>query len=425
MSESKKSKRVERTKKAKRKNLIVAGSGIVLLGGLFINYFNKNYIYNNQISKNIFIEDLDVSKMTKDDAIKNLNSKYNPKNINLSYDEKTYEIKPKDIDLRYNTEEIVSQAYNYTKTDSYFENVKRVLDLRGNKKEFEIKSLYDEAKLSKFIENVSNEINLPVKNAKVNVSDGDSVSVTPSRQGKEFDVAANKESIYKMINSKTFGKIDLKVNIKQPNVTTAQAKTVDTLLAEFTTKFTMAPEGRANNIMLAANKGSNVLLMPGEEYSYNALTGPRTKSNGYKDAPVIIKGKLEDASGGGVCQTSSTIYNVALFSGMQITAVSNHTVASNYVPMGQDAMVNDGGTDFRFKNPYNHPVYVKNISGNGFVTSRIYGNSADKKNINLKVDKFKENGLDATKTYRLYKDSAGNIINTEYIAKSVYKKLIK
>ena len=37
-----------------------------------------------------------------------------------------------------------------------------------------------------------------------------------------------------------------------------------------------------------------------------------TKSNGYKDAPVIINGKLEQDVGGGVCQVSTTIYNAAL-----------------------------------------------------------------------------------------------------------------
>ena len=68
------------------------------------------------------------------------------------------------------------------------------------------------------------------------------------------------------------------------------------------------------------------------------------------------------------------------------------------------ATVTDGGIDFRFKNPYNYPIYIKNTVSNGVVTSKIYGNSNDKKNIEIKVDLFKENGLDAAKTYRVYKD---------------------
>lgn len=89
--------------------------------------------------------------------------------------------------------------------------------------------------------------------------------------------------------------------------------------------------------------------MPGEEFSYNKLTGPSNKANGYKDAPVIVYGKLEQSAGGGVCQTSSTVYNAALLSGMEITQVTNHSSASTYVPKGRDATVSDGGLNLKFK----------------------------------------------------------------------------
>ena len=161
--------------------------------------------------------------------------------------------------------------------------------------------------------------------------------------------------------------------------------------------------------------------MPGEEFSYNNLTGRRTKANGYKDAPVIMNGELTDDVGGGVCQVSTTIFNTAMYSGMNITTRANHSLKSSYVPVGQDAMVNDGWSDFKFKNPYNHPVYVKTVVDNGSVTCRIYGNNSDKKNISIKVDRFTENGKDAAKTYTEYRDSNGNIIETKYICKSVYK----
>ena len=84
-------------------------------------------------------------------------------------------------------------------------------------------------------------------------------------------------------------------------------------------------------------------------------------------------------------------------------------------------MVNDGWSDFRFINTYNSPVYVKTIVEDGSVTCKIYGNNSDKKNISIKVERFTENGKDAAKTYTEYKDSNGNIIETKYISKSVYK----
>ena len=162
--------------------------------------------------------------------------------------------------------------------------------------------------------------------------------------------------------------------------------------------------------------------MPGEEFSYNESTGPRSKANGYKNAPVIVNGKLQDGTGGGVCQVSTTIYNSALYSGLDITKVRNHSLPSAYAPVGKDATVVDGYLDLKFKNPYNHPIYIKNTTYNGVVTSKIYGNSQDRKNISIRVEKVKGGNGNVVKTYRDFKDSSGNIIKSEYITTSSYKK---
>lgn len=422
MSKEKKSSRSYRLKENKRKTAIIFSIGAIFILGIMISYFNKNYIYNDKIAKNIYIENIDVSDMTKEEAIKIVNEKISPHDINLLYENKSYKISPNDIDLTYDTKNVIDKAYNYTKTDSYIENIKRYLSLKKNKKEFNINSNYNESKLSEKIQKISKDINIDMVNAKVYISNYGGISTSPSTIGKELDIANTKDVILNNIKNKDFSDINLKVNIKEPHVKTEDAKSINTLLGEFTTKFSTSLTGRVHNIRVAGNKSSDVLLMPGEEYSYNQHTGVRNKSNGYKDAPVIINGKLEDGLGGGVCQVSSTLYNAVLESGLKLTSITNHSLLSTYVPIGRDAMVNDGGTDFRFKNQYNHPVYVKTIVGNGTLTCRIYGNDNDKKNIEIYVEAFKQNGLDASKTYRKYKDSNGNVIDTEFIYKSVYKK---
>lgn len=422
MSKEKKSSRSYRLKENKRKTAIISSIGLIFILGIMINYFNKNCIYNDKIAKNIYIENVDVSNMTKEEAIKVVDENISPRDINLLYEDKSYKISPNDIDLTYDTKNVIDKAYNYTKTDSYIENIKRYLSLRKDKKEFNISSNYNEAKLSEKIQNISKDINVDMVNAKVHISNYGGISTSPSTIGKELDIANTKDVILNNIKNKDYSDINLKVKTKEPHVKTEDAKSVNTLLGEFTTKFSTSLTGRVQNIRVAGNKSSDVLLMPGEEYSYNEYTGVRNKANGYKDAPVIINGKLEDGLGGGVCQVSSTLYNAVLESGLKLTSITNHSLLSTYVPIGRDAMVNDGGTDFRFKNQYNHPVYVKTVVGNGTLTCRIYGNDSDKKNIEIYVEAFKQNGLDASKTYRKYKDSNGNVIDTEYIHKSVYKK---
>lgn len=404
-----------------KKYKIVGLMAIICVLGVSINYFNKKYIYTNVIAKNIFIEGIDVSNLTKEEAINYVNENVILGELQLNYNGETNVISPDEIDLKYNTSEVVDEAYHYTKTDSYFENVKRFFDLNKNSKNLEIKSLYNENKLSEKIQNISDLINVDMKNAKVYISDSGNISVSSATIGKELDIASTKESIYDAIKNKDYKSIDLKVNIKEPKISTEAVKSVNTLLAEFSTKFSTKDSNRVTNVVLSAKATSDVLLMPGEEFSYNNLTGKRTTSNGYKDAPVIINGKLEQDVGGGVCQVSSTLFNSVLYSGLDVTSRRNHSLKSSYVSIGRDAMVSDGGSDFRFKNPYSHPVYIKNTVSNGVITSKIYGNTSDKKNISIKVEPYTTEGLDAAKTYIEYKDSNGKVIRTQYISNSVYK----
>lgn len=414
---------VEKNKKSNGKKVaIISAVAIVGVLGVSINYFNKNYIYTDTIAKNIFIENTNVSNLTKEEAIKYVNENVSPSDIELKYNGETNIISPQDIELKYNISEVVDEAYNYTKTDSYFENLKRFFELNKNSKNLELKSLYNETKLSEKIQSISELINVEMENAKVFISNSGNISVSNATIGKELDITATKESIYDAIKAKDYSPIDLKVDTKEPKVSNEAANSVNALLGQFSTKFSTNDSNRVTNVVLSAKSTSDVLLMPGEEFSYNTLTGTRTKSNGYKDAPVIVNGKLEQDVGGGVCQVSSTLFNSVLYSGLDVTSRRNHSLKSSYVSIGRDAMVSDGGSDFRFKNPYSHPVYIKNIVSNGVITSRIYGNAADKKNITIKVDPYTTGGLEAAKTYIQYKDSSGKVISTKYISNSVYKK---
>ena len=406
-----------KSKNLKFKIATIIGILLVLICGYMVYYFNNNYMYNGKIANNIFIEDVNISLMTKEEAIALVNQNYKTESLSLNYNGNTFKILPEDIDLKYNVEEVVNSAYNYTKTDSYFENVKRLFQLEKSNKNFTLKNSFDEVKLSKSLENIAKKINIPVKNAKLYISGG-SFNVTPSTTGKEFDVASNKEAIYEAINSKKYGEVNLKVNDINPKISTSMVKSVDTLLAEHSTKFSTNIFGRAENIRISSKRISDVLLMPGEVYSYNNLTGIRTIANGYYNAPVIINGDLEDAPGGGVCQTSTTLYNAVLYSGLKIEQVKNHSITSDYAPRGKDAMVNDSGSDLKFSNPYDHPIYVKSIVNGDTITCQIYGNSEDKPNVDIRIDTFPM----GAKTYRIFKDDSGNKIKTEYIATSVYKK---
>ncbi|GAA0235691.1 VanW family protein [Metaclostridioides mangenotii] len=417
MSES--STEVEKLSKFKEKKLGIVLLGIAVLLIVIILSFNKFFLYNGKIAKNVFIQGVEVSNMTQDQALKTVTDKYEPRNLNLEYDKKNYKIHAKDINLKYDIDGAVKEAYNMTKKDSYFGNVKKYFGVLFNKEDINIKTSFDEAKLSTKVSEIANDINIKMENAAVVIDGG--INYKDAITGKEFDVAVNKEAIYEKINKKDTKLLHIKVNLKKPEITLDQVKKVDTVLAQYSTNYGTSSYGRAYNVGLSARKTSDVLLMPGEEFSYNGMTGPSNRANGYKNAPVIVYGKLKQAPGGGVCQTSSTIYNTALFAGMQITEVTNHSAASSYVPRGRDATVSDGGLNLRFKNPYKHPVYVKNTANGSVITSTIYGNSSDKQNIGIDV-KYSSGKYS---TYRYFKDESGNVIKSEHISDSKYRALNK
>ena len=94
---------------------------------------------------------------------------------------------------------------------------------------------------------------------------------------------------------------------------------------------------------------------------------------GYKEAPVLVDGKLLLDWGGGVCQVSTTLYNTALLADMKIEERSSHFQPPGYVPLGQDATVADNLLDFKFKNSSPYNIYIISEVFNNHITVSIFG----------------------------------------------------
>lgn len=402
------------------KRLGIAVGIIIVIICISINSFTKKSLYNGKIADNIFIQGVEVSNMSKKEAIEAINKKYKPQNLNLSYDNNNYEIDFEDIDLKYNSEELVEKAYNTTRTGSYFNDITSYISMsmKSEGEKYTIKVTYDEEKLDECLNKFANEINQDFKNASVYIGSG--ISVNPSKTGLKFETKENKELVKEALNNKKYETIDLKVSVTKPKISTEDVSSINTCLASFSTTFNSALIERSYNIGLSAQRCNNVILKPGETFSYNEHTGMRVLSNGFKKASVIIGDQYEDAPGGGVCQTSTTLFNAVLLSGLKIDQVRNHSKTSQYVPRGRDAMVNDGDSDLRFTNNFDHAVYVQCYRSGSSVSAAIYGASQDKVGVNIKVDNFTYNGRPAAKTYRTITENGKS--KTSYIYTSVYRK---
>lgn len=130
-------------------------------------------------------------------------------------------------------------------------------------------------------------------------------------------------------------------------------------------------EGRVKNIQLANSKLNGMLLLPGEELSFNgALGDSNDPSAGWQLATVIVGKKFEQGYGGGICQVSSTLYNAVKQAGLAITERHTHSLPVGYVLPGNDATVSFPELDLKFVNSLGAPVRVEaKIAGGQVITS--------------------------------------------------------
>ncbi|MGE7981297.1 VanW family protein [Solibacillus sp. NPDC093137] len=145
----------------------------------------------------------------------------------------------------------------------------------------------------------------------------------------------------------------------------------DVTVASFTTYFNGAQSGRSENIELSSNAIHNILVGDGDYFSFNTMVGERTMEKGYQPAPEIINKELVMGIGGGICQTSSTLFNAVDQLGIRITERHHHSLNIGYVPTGRDATVSYGSLDFKFQNTSGAPFLIKSYYSKGALTIAI------------------------------------------------------
>ena len=135
--------------------------------------------------------------------------------------------------------------------------------------------------------------------------------------------------------------------------------------------------GRIGNVKLSAQIINGLVLNSGETFSYNGSVGKRTADRGFKPAPAYVKGETVDEIGGGICQTSSTLYLACLLSNLEITERYAHRYVPAYIAWGMDATVSWGGPDYKFTNNTLYPVKIVTKYEKGYLTVQILGTNVD------------------------------------------------
>ena len=280
-----------------------------------------------------------------------------------------------------------------------------------------------------------------MKNASYDAASG---SIVPEQFGADFDVAAAQAALDGAAPGET---VSVPAVIEEPEVTASDWKMLlfrDVLGAARTPVSGSA--GRIGNVKLSAKLINGIVLNSGDTFSYNDSVGKRTEARGFKPAPAYVKGETVDEVGGGICQTSSTLYLACLLSNMEITERYAHRYVPAYIDWGMDATVSWGGPDYKFTNNTLYPVKIVTEYSKGYLTIKLLGTNIDGIRVKMTNEVLSKTPWETVyqedstmtpgspdvvkvtpytgykvKTYQTIYDKNGSVIDSHFEAASDYK----
>ena len=220
-----------------------------------------------------------------------------------------------------------------------------------------------------------------------------------------------------LLDAEAADKEELNKSIIKTKVYSASADNPNYVLGEFSTDYDQS-KARAINVERAADLIDGTVLQPDELFSYNTVVGERTKENGFVSAPAYAGGKVVKSTGGGICQTATTLFDASLLAGFIPTDRQCHSQSVHYVDAGLDAGIAWGTKDFCFVNTLDIPITIHMTYANGTITASI---SASEENVCTYKPVVRKTGKKSTRTYLLEYDKYGELIMVYSIGNSSYK----
>lgn len=203
---------------------------------------------------------------------------------------------------------------------------------------------------------------------------GAAVQIVPAVPGRKVDTTALAKDLVAVITKPAPRSVTGKlVDNVEPKLTTARAATlgVKERISTFTTYYPCCPT-RNRNIQIVADEVDGALVLPGETFSLNGYTGPRTAEQGYVKAPVISGGKLKNEVGGGISQFATTLFNAVFFSGFKDVYHKTHSFYISRYPAGREATVYYSSVDLKFTNDSPYAVLIDTSWTNTSITVSFY-----------------------------------------------------
>lgn len=353
--------------------------------------------YEGVFADNISIDGISLAGMTPQQAYDALyqqhHNRVNSWSLNLTYKGHTYiTVNYPTLGITVNTDQLnqyLREAWALTHTGDAYQRKAAIEQLRETPfSASSARSEISDQQLNQLLQEIANNIS-----AQSSPTDAKLVQFVPDSPdpfiiqreipGYALNVQQAKEEILLRAAQGLSGDYELTPDVIMPEITEAMLRENMALRSTAQTAIsTRSEENRNMNIRVSLARINGMVLKPGEVFSFNKTAGNRTHENGYFDALEQVSGTLVTGVGGGVCQSSSTIFQAALLANLTIVDRSAHGEPVGYTDPGLDATVYYYGgrqIDFKFKNSTNHDLYIAarvkaGSSSRQLITEvRIYG----------------------------------------------------
>ena len=402
----------------------------------------------------VTVDGIDLGGMTRDEAHALFADRQTQTasafSLVVASGEKRWRITSQEVPVTFNADTILEQAYNVGHTGTLEQRVSEIQRTRDEGVVFVTGYTYERSAVRALVDTIADSLDYEAKDATLDAFDPNNHTFTFTKEsaGYRVDRELLHSDILAALDERAYDRVILvQGESVEPQVTLARLEGLFGKISSFTTK-TTKDNDRNTNIALSAAALNGRMVLPGETLSFNDCTGQRTGEKGYREAGAIAGGVLVDDTGGGVCQTSSTLFNAVVRADLEIVTRYAHSWPSSYVNKGEDATVNWPSLDFVFRNNGQFPVFVVAWYANQEVTVEIYGQMLeDGQTIDLysevtqtlkpsddilytldeslpagtrKAGRQKRTGY-VVDTYKVYYDAEGNELRREKLWTTTYR----
>lgn len=406
-----------RARRSAKKPMIIALviAGVLLVGGVLAFVLSRGSgepsVPSGSVAENVTVNGVRIGGMSYDAAMGALIPEEQRLaesiRVEVAANDRSMTFTKEDFLVSFNTDEVVRRAFE---------------DGAGS---YRIAMKIDEASFAAIADKAAAQTDKKVQDAKVASFNADKKEMFTYQEGvpglkldKEDLIAKLRRLIEK---GSVSGKLQAKVDAVKPAHTVEYLKQNIRRLSAFTTESTNTSNAMSNQALSLSSCNSSI-IEPGATWSFNKCTGDSNlESRGYLPASVIVQGHYEIGIGGGICQSSTTIYNAALLCGMAVVERECHALPTSYVDLGLDATIDYGNIDLKLKNPFSTQLFLKCWMDGVILHAEFYGlpqKDFDEIRVSVSQPSRSDGYVSASASRTFYLD--GKSVRTESLPYSTY-----